>query len=135
MSFSLHPRLAAGGAFVSDLDLCRVVLKDDSRWPWLILIPRRDGLSELHELTSSEAGVLMSEIQRASAALAALDGVAKVNVGALGNEVPQLHIHVLGRSPGDPAWPGPVWGVAGKTPYAPAHLQERVQRLAGLLGR
>jgi diadenosine tetraphosphate (Ap4A) HIT family hydrolase len=119
MTFTLHPRLAAGGAFVADLALCRVLLKNnDSRWPWLILVPRRADLSELHQLSPSDAAMLMEEIQKASAAIAALEGVAKVNVGALGNEVPQLHIHVVGRWPGDPAWPGPVWGVAGKAPYA-----------------
>lgn len=133
MIFELHPRLAAGGAIVTDLALCRVLLKDDSRWPWLILVPRRAGLSELHQLNEADAATLMDEIRHASAAVAALDGVAKVNVGALGNEVPQLHIHVVGRWPNDAAWPGPVWGVAGKTAYAPEAKRERVEVVRALL--
>lgn len=133
MDFALHPRLAAGGLVVADLKLCRVLLKDDSRWPWLILAPRRADLTELHDLSADDAAVLMDEIRRASAALAALEGVAKINVGALGNEVPQLHIHVIGRWPGDPAWPGPVWGVAGKTPYAPEAMQDLAATLAARL--
>lgn len=118
MDFTLHPRLAATGSVVSDLALCRVILKDDSRWPWLILVPRRADLGELHDLSTADAGLLMDEIRRASAALAKIENVTKVNVGALGNEVPQLHVHVIGRWPGDPAWPAPVWGVAGKAAYA-----------------
>ena len=133
MDFVPHPRLAAGGTLIADLALCRVLLKDDSRWPWLILIPRRADLTELHHLTSFDAAALMAEIQRASAAIATLDGVAKVNVGALGNEVPQLHIHVVGRWPGDPAWSGPIWGVAGKTPYAPAALNALVETIRARL--
>lgn len=129
MEFILHPRLAAGATRVTDLALCHVLLKDDSRWPWLILVPRRAELTELHQLAEADAAVLMTEIRRASAAIAALDGVAKVNVGALGNEVPQLHIHVIGRWPGDPAWSGPVWGVAGKLAYAPEALRGLSEKL------
>lgn len=129
MDFVLHPRLAAGGALVTDLALCRVLLKNDSRWPWLILVPRRGDLTELHQLNPQDAATLMEEIQRASAVLAALDGVTKVNVGALGNEVPQLHVHLVGRWSGDPAWPGPIWGFAGKAPYTPHAMDERVALL------
>lgn len=123
MDFALHPRLAATGLVIGDLALSRVILKDDSRWPWLILVPRRADLSELHQLSPADAAALIDEIQRASAAVVALDKVAKVNVGALGNEVPQLHVHVVGRWPGDAAWPGPVWGVSGKVAYESAELQ------------
>jgi diadenosine tetraphosphate (Ap4A) HIT family hydrolase len=133
MDFALHPRLAAGGTFVTDLALCRVSLKDDCRWPWLVLVPRRADLTELHQLTEADAGLLMREIRRASAAIAAVEGVAKVNVGALGNEVPQLHIHVVGRWPGDPAWPGPIWGAAGKKLYAPSDAEKLVEALRGKL--
>jgi diadenosine tetraphosphate (Ap4A) HIT family hydrolase len=131
--FALHPRLAAGGRVVTDLALCTVLLRDDCRWPWLIMVPRRTDLSELHQLTEADSATLMQEIRRASAAIAACDGVAKVNVGALGNEVPQLHIHVVGRWPDDPAWPGPVWGVAGKTPYTADAAQALVETLLKLL--
>jgi diadenosine tetraphosphate (Ap4A) HIT family hydrolase len=129
----MHPRLAAGGALVADLALCRVLLKDDSRWPWLILVPRRADLTELHQLSEPDAVTLMAETRRASVVVAGLEGVAKVNVGALGNEVPQLHIHVVGRWPGDAAWPGPVWGAAGKTAYAEDALRALAARLRGAI--
>lgn len=129
MDFALHPRLAADGAVVSDLPLCRVLLKNDSRWPWLILVPRRADLTELHQLTETDAETLMCEIQRASAAVAALEDVAKVNVGALGNVVQQLHIHVIGRQQNDPAWPRPVWGFAGGAPYAPSQSLQLIETL------
>ena len=128
MTFSLHPRLGTA-ALVTELALCHVLLKDESRWPWLILVPARANLSELHQLTDSDAVTLIDEIRRASAAIAALEGVAKVNVGALGNEVPQLHIHVIGRWTGDPAWPGPVWGVTGKMAYTPDAQRARIAAL------
>lgn len=133
MDFTLHPRLAATGSVVSDLALCRVILKDDSRWPWLILVARRADLGELHDLSEADAAMLMQDVRRASAVVAGLDGVTKVNVGALGNEVPQLHVHVIGRWPGDPAWPAPVWGVSGKVAYAPAAKDALVQTLRGRL--
>jgi diadenosine tetraphosphate (Ap4A) HIT family hydrolase len=129
MTFALHPRLAAGSHIVVDLSLCRVLIKDDRRWPWLILVPRREDKRELHHLTEGDGAVLMAEIRRASLAVGDLDGVAKVNVGALGNEVAQLHIHVVGRWPGDPAWPGPVWGAAGKTPYNQAQARDLADAL------
>jgi diadenosine tetraphosphate (Ap4A) HIT family hydrolase len=131
MDFALHPRLAAGSAFVADLRLCRALIKDDCRWPWLILVPRRSDVTELHHLSGPDAGLLIEEIQLASRALAALDNVAKVNVGALGNEVAQLHIHVVGRRPGDPAWPQPVWGFAGKLAYTQAALLALAESLRG----
>lgn len=133
MIFTLHPRLAATGTVVADLALCRVLLRDDSRWPWLILAPQRAALGELHQLSRDDAIVLMDEIRRASAALAALENVTKVNVGALGNEVPQLHVHVVGRWPGDAAWPAPVWGVSGKVAYAPDALQALAETLRAKL--
>lgn len=119
MTFALHPRLAAGAFPVIELPLSTVLLKDDCRWPWLLLAPRCADASELHDLSGADAATLMGEIRAASAAVAALPGVQKVNVGALGNQVRQLHVHVVGRWEGDPAWPDPVWGRAGKIAYPP----------------
>jgi diadenosine tetraphosphate (Ap4A) HIT family hydrolase len=83
---------------------------DDARYPWLILVPRRAGLSEIHDLKHAERMVLIEEIGRASLGLKTLASAVKINIGALGNLVPQLHVHVVARKPGDAAWPGPVWG-------------------------
>ena len=127
--FVLHPRLAADTAFIADWPLSRVLLMNDARFPWLILVPRRDGLSELHDLTSADAGVLTVEIRRAGAKLKELTDAAKINTAALGNQVPQLHIHVIARQAGDPAWPGPVWGHGAPTAYTPQAQGEFISRL------
>ena len=118
MSFSLDPRLAADTFEVADLELSRLLLMNDSRYPWLILVPRREALREIVDLDAPARTLLMEEIVAASRFVRALPGVAKLNVGALGNVVSQLHVHVLGRNPGDPAWPAPVWGAGAAVPYA-----------------
>jgi diadenosine tetraphosphate (Ap4A) HIT family hydrolase len=132
--FVLEPRLAAGAFDVCRLDLCHVLLKDDARWPWLILVPERRGLRELHDLTETDAAQLSREVRAASRAVAALPEVQKVNVGALGNVVRQLHVHVVGRAEGDGAWPDPVWGVKGREPYSAGAADALIVRLKpGLL--
>lgn len=117
MNFVLNPQLETDTFFIADWPLCRVLLMNDMRYPWLILVPRHDGMTELMDLSATDRFLLTEEIARAGAALRSQPGVAKINVGALGNLVPQLHIHVLGRHPGDPAWPGPVWGHSPAVPY------------------
>lgn len=94
-----------------------MLLMDDARFPWLVLVPMRAGITELHELAREERQVLIEEVARASERLKALSGADKINVGALGNVVSQLHIHVIGRSTGDVAWPGPVWGAGRSVMY------------------
>lgn len=117
MTFTLHPRLVADAAFVIDWPLCRVLLMNNSRYPWLILVPRRADMTEIADLDAADRALLMEEMARASEVVRRLPGVAKLNMGALGNLVPQLHIHVVGRHIGDPAWPGPVWGHSAAVPY------------------
>jgi diadenosine tetraphosphate (Ap4A) HIT family hydrolase len=117
MTFGLDPRLAADTLPVGDLALCRVLLMKDSRYPWLILVPRRAGLSEIHDLAAGERALLIEEAARAGAGLKSLTGAKKINTGALGNMVAQLHVHVVARFVGDDAWPGPVWGSGQAVPY------------------
>ncbi len=117
MTFELHPQLDADTAEVTRLELCRVQLMDDTTWPWLILVPQIAGLKDLHDLAPGDDAVAMAEIRQASRALQALHRPDKINVAALGNQVPQLHIHIIARHVGDPAWPGPVWGAAARQPY------------------
>ena len=132
-TFTLHERLAADTAFVADWALSRVLAMNDARFPWLILVPRRVNLCELHDLSHAESLVLMEEIRRAGEKLKALSGGDKINVGALGNMVPQLHVHVISRKRGDAAWPGAVWGSGTREPYAPLALDVFVENLrAGL---
>jgi diadenosine tetraphosphate (Ap4A) HIT family hydrolase len=118
-SFVLDPRLDADTIPVGRLALSRVLLMDDARYPWLILVPERPDMAELIDLPDSEHTLLMQEIAIASRALQSLYGPDKLNVGALGNRVRQLHVHVLARFQSDVAWPGPVWGVGEAQPYPP----------------
>jgi diadenosine tetraphosphate (Ap4A) HIT family hydrolase len=108
--FALDPRLAADTRLVASLPLCDVLLMNDARYPWLILVPRRAGLVEIADLRDDEQAMLWQEVNRAAAALRAVAPCDKLNLGALGNIVRQLHVHVVARVEGDAAWPGPVWG-------------------------
>lgn len=118
--FVLSERLAADTIVVGDLTLSRVLLMNDARFAWLILVPRRPNVTELFALSKEDRFTLMEEIASCSEKLKAYSGASKINVGALGNLVPQLHVHVVARRPDDAAWPGPVWGVPGARPYEPA---------------
>ncbi|WP_376958941.1 HIT family protein [Azospirillum sp. A26] len=131
--FSLNERLQADTCPVTDLELCRVLLMNNRLWPWLILVPRRAGAVEIHWLAEEDQATLMREIALASRAVERLFAPDKMNVGALGNMVPQLHVHVIGRTRGDPAWPGPVWGAGHAEPYEPAEAAALAQRLADAL--
>ncbi|HEY8698686.1 MAG TPA: HIT domain-containing protein [Rhizomicrobium sp.] len=131
--FLLDPRLEAGAVFVADWPLSRLLLMDDSRYPWLVLVPRRAELSEIHDLGHAERMVLIEEIVRAAKGLKALTGAAKINVGALGNVVPQLHVHIVARNPGDAAWPGPVWGQGTAVSYEAAERDALLVRLRSQL--
>jgi len=119
-AFALDPVLDADCHTLGRLSLCRVLLLDDSRYPWLVLVPERAGAEEIIDLAEVERGLLMQEIAAASEALKALFDPDKLNIGALGNRVRQLHVHVVARFASDPAWPGPVWGHSPAVSY-PAH--------------
>ncbi len=118
--FVLHPRLAADSHRLGAFSLCGVRLMNDRRWPWLLLVPRRAGLAEWHELSEAQSDAAGREIRHASAALKQATGCGKINVAALGNVVAQLHIHVVARSAGDANWPGPVWGHGARIAYGEA---------------
>jgi len=128
-AFALDPRLAGDTHLVADFDLCRVLLMDDARFPWLILVPRRIGLTEIIELSRDDQHALLDEVDRAARTLHALYKPDKLNVAALGNLVAQLHVHVIARFHRDAAWPRPVWGVGERAAYPDV---ERAQRLAAL---
>lgn len=133
MPFDLHPTLARDTIEVARLRLCRVLLMKDRRFPWLILVPERESMREIHELPAADRAELVEEIARAGEVLARLFRPDKVNVGALGNVVPQLHVHVVARFATDPAWPGPVWGSGAAVPYPEDELEEIRKRLASAL--
>ncbi len=131
--FDLNPRLAGDSHFVTDLRLCAVRLMKDANYPWLLLIPRRPDLIELIDLRREDRAQLIEEIAAASEALRATTDCQKLNVGALGNQVSQLHIHVIARRQDDAAWPGPVWGAVPPVPYDPAERDRLIGALANQL--
>lgn len=116
MSFALHPQLAADTIHVTDLKLCRVLLMNNSNFPWLLLVPMRENLREIFDLNSEDYALAMEEIRTVAIKFSEFTKADKMNVAALGNMVPQLHIHIIARFKNDAAWPNPVWncGVAGK---------------------
>lgn len=128
-SFVLHPRLAADTHAMGDLPLCRVLLMNDARFPWLILVPRRAGLHEMTDLPSEDAPAMMGEIRLVSKALRDTLSPDRINVAAIGNMVDQLHVHVIARTLSDPAWPGTVWGYGGAKPYDEPTLLRRRNEL------
>ena len=126
-AWSLHPQLAKDTVPVGDLPLARVLLANDANYPWLILVPRLPNLVEVIDLDPNEQNQLMNEIDDVARKLKSITECEKLNIAALGNQVPQLHVHIIGRRHSDAAWPKPVWGVAAPLPYD--------QKLrAGLLG-
>jgi diadenosine tetraphosphate (Ap4A) HIT family hydrolase len=133
MPFTLDPRLDADSIPLGRLALSRVLLMNDASYPWLILVPERPDLAEIIDLTEADRATLMREIAAASEALKALYQPDKLNVGALGNRVRQLHVHVLARFVSDAAWPGPVWGVGEAAPYPPHMAGVTAARIAAAL--
>jgi diadenosine tetraphosphate (Ap4A) HIT family hydrolase len=127
-AFVLHPRLEADTVFVADWRLSRVLLMNDARYSWLVLVPRTADAVELFDLKEADRAKLMEEVSAAGEMLKRLTGAAKINVGALGNLVPQLHVHVVARSLGDPAWPGPVWGHSSAVPYDAAARDDFIRQ-------
>ncbi len=125
--FALDPRLAADSLFVADGPLSQVRLMDDARFPWLLLVPRVADATEWIDLDGGQQRLLLAEINQLSQLLRVEPGVHKLNIGALGNIVRQLHVHLVGRHEGDPAWPGPVWGSGAAQLFDEA---ERERRLA-----
>ena len=127
--FALDPRLAADTRPVASLPLCDVLLMNDARYPWLILVPRRAGLVEIADLHADEQAVLWQEVNRASAALRTVAPCDKLNLGALGNIVRQLHLHLIARRIGDAAWPGPAWGYGRAVAHDSTQLDSLIASL------
>lgn len=131
--YALHPQLAADTHPVAALGLSELRLMDDSNYPWLVLVPRIGEARELIDLAPAQRSQLTGEIDLASRLLRTAFEPFKLNVAALGNLVPQLHVHVIARFEGDPAWPAPVWGRVTARPYTPEALVERIGLLVRLL--
>lgn len=131
--FSLHPRLLADTMPIGSMGLNRLLLMNDCRFPWIIMVPQRFGLTEIHELTPLDQTMMTFEITEVSRTLKTVTGCDKINVGALGNLVPQLHIHVVARSKADAAWPGPVWGSGAPEPWKLSEARRFIDGFAAAL--
>lgn len=124
--FVLDPAIERDSVPLMWLGLCELRLMDDSRWPWLLLIPHRPDAVEIHDLTPLDQAVLSFETTMVAQALKNVSGCSKINIASIGNVVPQLHVHVIARSEGDPFWPGPVWGNGPGKSYAEEELHKLV---------
>jgi diadenosine tetraphosphate (Ap4A) HIT family hydrolase len=121
-AWSLHPQLEKDTINVGDLPLCRVVVIKDANYPWLLLVPRRPNVTEIIDLDEVAQAQLMTEIGRVARALKDVTKCDKLNIAALGNVVPQLHVHIVARRSSDAAWPRPVWGVAPPLDHDPEEV-------------
>ena len=131
--FELDPTLAKDTVEITRLRLSAVLLMRYSRYPWLVLVPTLPELVEIGDLDRTDRIALSDETDRAASVLAKLYGPEKINIGALGNIVRQLHVHVVARSTDDPAWPGPVWGHSPPVDYAAGELERRVSEIAAAI--
>lgn len=130
--FTLHPQLQTDGILIGDFPLSRLLLLNDARYPWFILVPRRQAITEIYELSEEEQQQLLRESSQLGRFLMDAFRGDKLNIGALGNLVPQLHLHHIVRYRSDAAWPRPVWGVGTAVPFLPEEvdvLRERCQVL------
>jgi diadenosine tetraphosphate (Ap4A) HIT family hydrolase len=137
--FAVDKAILATSEPLASLKLCEARLQADARFPWIVLVPRRPGAREIDHLSATDRARLMEEVVLAGAAVRAIGAaigrpVEKLNIGALGNITPQLHVHIVGRRPDDPAWPGPVWGVGEAKPMTEARLAQASAAAATVLG-
>lgn len=132
-AFELHERLAADSFSLGRSRLCEVRLINDSTWPWVLLVPAVADIREIYELTPAQQQRLMEESSALGRGMMEVFAGDKLNIGALGNMVPQLHLHHIVRFQGDPAWPGPVWGCQAPVAYSADQLEQVRQTLAPVL--
>ncbi|MCJ9753643.1 HIT family protein [Neorhizobium sp. BETTINA12A] len=131
--FELDARITRDSDLVTVLGLCQLRIQNDRRWPWLVMVPQRAGMTEIFDLSPAEQALLSVEVNRVAAALKTVTGATKVNVGALGNIVRQLHVHVIARFEGDPNWPGPIWGFGQAVTYEEQQKQDFLNKLVEAL--
>lgn len=131
--FKLHPKLAADTIPIGETELCDVLLMNDARFPWVILVPKRPDLRELYELEAADQIMLTGETSHIAQTMQEAYGADKTNVAALGNQVPQLHIHIIMRTSDDAAWPSPVWGQGTAIPYDSDGQKLAIQTLRACL--
>jgi diadenosine tetraphosphate (Ap4A) HIT family hydrolase len=134
MTFQLHPRLEQDCIAIGRFELCRLLMMNDSQYPWFILVPERPDLQEIYQLNKAERELLTEESSYLAENLAALYKADKMNIAAIGNRVPQLHIHHIVRYQVDKAWPAPVWGKFDAVPYTERQIADNLTRIKAQLG-
>lgn len=134
-SFKLDPRLENDTVTIGKVGICRVLLMKDARFNWIILVPEIPDLTELHDLQEREYKEVMSLVYALSAEMKTQLAAYKMNVGALGNMVSQLHIHIIARIKDDAAWPGPVWGAGTAVPYTDIALEKQTETLNSIINK
>ncbi len=134
MTIAIHPQLAKDCLPIVNLGVCRIYLQNNSHFPWLVLIPMREGITEIFDMNTEDYEQVMSEVRHVTRHFASLTGADKMNVATLGNVVPQLHIHVIARFKDDPAWPNPVWNTAlPPSPYPTDKAEAFIKELRAIL--
>jgi diadenosine tetraphosphate (Ap4A) HIT family hydrolase len=131
--FELDSRLEADSEQVMWLGLCELRLMNDRRWPWILLIPQRSGVEEIHDLTPLDQAMLTFETNMVAQGLKKVTACSKINSAALGNIVRQLHVHIIARTEGDAGWPGPVWGYGVREPYRRGELHQLAEQIRAAL--
>lgn len=134
MAFEIHPRLAAGGFEIGRIGGCRLLLKNNALFPWLLLIPEVEDIEELHRLPPLQYQEVMAALRLVSEFVSDYFQPDKLNVACIGNQVRQMHIHIVGRSPEDPAWPGTVWAHDGKKTYDEQEIENIRSAARSFLG-
>lgn len=132
--FELNPRLREDTLYIGHLPLSQVLLSKDANYPWCILVPERPDIREIHHLIDEDRQQLLQESCHLAEVMTALFNPYKMNIAALGNMVPQLHVHHIARYEEDAAWPAPVWGAVAAKSYTDEELEKRVTRLRSALG-
>jgi len=134
MTFTLHPRLKQDCIAIGRFELCRLLMMNDSQYPWFILVPERANLQEIYQLSKADRELLTEESSYLAENLAELYKADKMNIAAIGNRVPQLHIHHIVRYQVDKAWPAPVWGKFAAVPYTDRQIADNLTRIKLQLG-
>jgi len=134
MTFQLHPRLEQDCIAIGRFELCRLLMMNDSQYPWFILVPERADLQEIYQMNKAERELLIEESSYLAENMAALYKADKMNIAAIGNIVPQLHIHHIVRYQVDKAWPAPVWGKFDAVPYTERQIADNLTRIKAQLG-
>ncbi len=133
MTYLLHPRLHEDCIVLGRFNLCQLLMMNDCRYPWFILVPMQEGISEIYQLSKEDQQTLLAESSFLSEQIMMHFKADKLNIAALGNIVPQLHVHHVLRYAADPAWPAPVWGYGEAVPYGDEEMKKRIEEMQALL--